>query len=246
MIDCLTHLNVKEGDVVGLSSENCFEYIVVLFAIICLNAAAAPFNVTYTERELYHAINLSKPKVFFTSRRPAERVAKVAKKTHYLKHIFVFDNSSPIQDVVSYANLINNPKIMTRTDYTPKPTEIHDRVALIVCSSGTTGMPKGVQITQFNIMSTIDTQMDPDAVSLGGITVLSVIPWFHAFGCLTLIMGTCMGTQIVYLPKFEETVFLGAIEVSIFYYQFIDILISIKLIRLAFFAFAKFDIEGNF
>lgn len=215
MIACLSYLNVKEGDVVGLSSENCFDYIVVLFATFCLSATASPLNITYTEREFEHAINLSKPKVFFTSRGPAERVARVAKKTKYLKHVFIFDGTSPVKGITSFTELIDNPKIKSGTDYTPKPTKIRERVALIVCSSGTTGMPKGVQITQFNILSTIDTQMDPDAVNFGGIPVLSVIPWFHAFGCLTLIICTCMGTQIIYLPKFEETVFLGAIEVSI-------------------------------
>ncbi|KAL5284112.1 hypothetical protein ACFFRR_006404 [Megaselia abdita] len=212
MIYCLIRLNVKESDVVGLSSENCFDYIVVLFATFCVNATAAPFNVTYSEREFDHAINLSKPKVFFTSKGPAERVAKVARKNNYLKHVFIFDDVSSFKGVIPFAHLIDNPKIKSGADYQPKPTKVHDRVALIVCSSGTTGMPKGVQITQFNILSTIDTQMDPEAVNFGGIPVLSVIPWFHAFGCLTLIMCTCMGTQLIYLPKFEETVFLGAIE----------------------------------
>lgn len=216
MIYCLIRLNVKEGDVVGLSAENCFDYIVVLFATFCINATAAPFNVTYSEREFDHAINLSKPKVFFTSKGPAERLAKVARKNNFLKHVFIFDDVSPYKGVIPFSHLIDNPKIKSGSDYQPKPTKIHERVALIVCSSGTTGMPKGVQITQFNILSTIDTQMDPEAINFGGIPVLSVIPWFHAFGCLTLIMCTCMGTQLIYLPKFEETVFLGAIEVSSF------------------------------
>lgn len=170
MIYCLISLNVKEGDVVGLSSENSFDYIVVLFATLCLSATASPFNVTYTEREFEHAMNLSKPKVFFTSKGPAAKVANVAKKTKYLKHVFIFDD-------VSFAHLINSPKIKSANDYTPKPTKIHDRVALIVCSSGTTGMPKGVQLSQFNLLSTIDTQMDPGSVNFGGIPVLSVIPW---------------------------------------------------------------------
>lgn len=44
------------------------------------------------------------------------------------------------------------------------------------------------------------------------VTLLTVIPWFHAFGCLTLITTACMGARLVYLPKFEENLFLSAIE----------------------------------
>lgn len=49
---------------------------------------------------------------------------------------------------------------------------------------------------------------------MGEATLLTVIPWFHSFGCLTLITATVLGTTLVYLPKFEEHLFLGAIEVN--------------------------------
>lgn len=47
-------------------------------------------------------------------------------------------------------------------------------------------------------------------------TVLSVIPWFHAYGCLTLMMLTAIGARVVFLPKFQEHHFLNCIQVSIF------------------------------
>uniref|UniRef100_A0A182QEY9 Luciferin 4-monooxygenase n=1 Tax=Anopheles farauti TaxID=69004 RepID=A0A182QEY9_9DIPT len=42
--------------------------------------------------------------------------------------------------------------------------------------------------------------------------VLSVIPWFHAFGCLTLINVLCNKLKLISLPKFEEGLFLSCIE----------------------------------
>lgn len=44
--------------------------------------------------------------------------------------------------------------------------------------------------------------------------ILSIIPWFHAFGCLTLTCSMLNRDQIVFLPKFEEVSFLRAIMVS--------------------------------
>lgn len=42
--------------------------------------------------------------------------------------------------------------------------------------------------------------------------LLSIIPWFHSFGCLTLICCCSNGQTIVFLPKFEEVSFLKSIE----------------------------------
>lgn len=54
---CLSNqLNVREGDVIGLCSENRNEFPIVIFAALCLGATIAPLNVTYTERELFRLI----------------------------------------------------------------------------------------------------------------------------------------------------------------------------------------------
>lgn len=42
--------------------------------------------------------------------------------------------------------------------------------------------------------------------------VLGIIPWFHAFGCLTLCGMSMSGIRTVLLPKFEEFLFLSCIE----------------------------------
>lgn len=48
---------------------------------------------------------------------------------------------------------------------------------------------------------------------LGDLTTLSVIPWFHSYGLLTLIGMTIGGRTLVTLRKYEDKLFLSAIEV---------------------------------
>lgn len=43
-------------------------------------------------------------------------------------------------------------------------------------------------------------------------TIFGVLPWFHAYGCLTLLAVACSGVTLVYLAKFEDRAFLSAIE----------------------------------
>lgn len=59
---------IKPGDIVTIVSENRFEFIYVLFGTIFLNCPLAPLNHTYSDRELEHSFNLSKPKFVFCKR----------------------------------------------------------------------------------------------------------------------------------------------------------------------------------
>ncbi|XP_011181057.1 uncharacterized protein LOC105211367 [Zeugodacus cucurbitae] len=212
MAHVLQHLGVKPGDVVGLSSENNVRFAITLFASFAVNATVAPLNVTYSEREVHHAINLSKPKVMFASKLTVDLIAKVAKNNSFVKSIVAFGTNSSNDKIFNFDELMNSTKIKSKDYFETPVANKKDDVALIVCSSGTTGLPKGVQLTQYNILSTLDSQLEPTSIPMGEITLLTVIPWFHAFGCLTLITTSVLGTTLVYLPKFDENLFLGAIE----------------------------------
>lgn len=54
----------------------------------------------------------------------------------------------------------------------------------------------------------VERQLAPEPIVLG------IIPWFHAFGCMSLMALMLYRVRMVFLPRFEETVFLAAIPVS--------------------------------
>ncbi|XP_053661541.1 uncharacterized protein LOC128710510 [Anopheles marshallii] len=206
--------NLRKGDVVAIISENRLEFPAALYASFFANAAVAPINLTYTEREFDHALNLSKPRILFLSPYSAERVIKVARKNrHFIKHIFLFGEENPFgSDVTLYDEFLSRTNAINPYSFQIEPTNIEEHVALIMCSSGTTGLPKGVQLTQRNVMASISLLAMMEASIEGPVVVLSVIPWFHAFGCLTLINVISNKLKLVFLPKFEEGLFLSCIE----------------------------------
>ncbi|XP_017036259.1 luciferin 4-monooxygenase-like [Drosophila kikkawai] len=209
----LQKLGVKQNDVIGLSSENSVNFALAMFAGFAVGATVAPLNVTYSDREVDHAINLSKPKIIFASELTLDRVAKVASKNKFVKGIIAINGSSKnFKNIHDLKELMDNDKFKTPSEFTSPLANKNEDVALIVCSSGTTGLPKGVQITQLNVLTTLDSQLKPTEIPMEETTVLTVIPWFHAFGCLTLVIYTCMGSRLVFLLKFEENQFLSAIE----------------------------------
>ncbi|EAA11995.3 AGAP004655-PA [Anopheles gambiae str. PEST] len=206
--------DVTPNGVVGIISENRLEFPVVLYASFFVNAAVAPINLTYTEREFDHALNLSKPSILFVSPYSAERVIAVARKNrHFIKHIFLFGNENSFgADVVLFNDFLLQTSAINPYSFQVAPTNVEEHVALIMCSSGTTGLPKGVQLTQRNVIASVSLLSVLEASFEVPVVVLGVIPWFHAFGCLTLINVICNKLKLVSLPKFEEGLFLSCIE----------------------------------
>ncbi|XP_058058848.1 uncharacterized protein LOC131209735 [Anopheles bellator] len=214
LADCLLRCtDLRSGDVVGIVSENRLEFPVVLYAAFFIGATVAPINLTYTEREFEHAINLSKPKIMFISPYSAERVVSVGRKIRFIDRLILFGDENPFtSDVTLYEKFVTQTSPLNPHTFPIYPTNVDEHVALILCSSGTTGLPKGVQLTQRNVMASVALLCDLKSSFEVPLVVLSVIPWFHAFGCLTLINVLCNKLKLVSLPKFEEGLFLSCIE----------------------------------
>lgn len=89
----------------------------------------------------------------------ADRIAKVAKNNSFVKKMVVFATNSTNPKLLAFKNLMGDKSIPSQNTYDCLKADKNEDVALIVCSSGTTGMPKGVQLTQSNILSTLDSQL---------------------------------------------------------------------------------------
>jgi len=96
---------------------------------------------------------------------------------------------------------------------------IHPKEDVIVLpySSGTTGLPKGVMLTHYNLVANV-AQMDGIDVTSGvelrpDDVVLAVLPFFHIYG-MVLIMSFALyrGTTLVTMPRFDMERCLGLMQ----------------------------------
>ena len=208
---------IQPGDVVSIVSENRFEFAYVLLGTLLINCTFAPVNLTYSEREIKHAMNLSKPKVVFTSRFASDKVVHVAKSLTFVQKLILIDEENPYiaAGVILFKDFLGS-KSTYSVVFSLAPINKTIAVALILCSSGTTGQAKGVQISQNNLFVVTrfckNTVLKLDVENENKV-ILGLIPWFHAFGLTTLtgIITSTVG-KIVLLPKFEEGLFLSCIE----------------------------------
>lgn len=80
------------------------------------------------------------------------------------------------------------------------PRASMDDVSAIIFSSGSTGEPKGIELSHFNVLSNIEGA--EIAIKLGaGDRILHMLPFFHSFGNLLVWLGLHMSTSLVFLPN---------------------------------------------
>ena len=81
-----------------------------------------------------------------------------------------------------------------------KPSAV-DGLATVIFSSGSTGDPKGVMLTHFNIMSNIQ-QVSQVFMLDGRDKILGILPFFHSFGFMAALwMPATNGVGVVYHPN---------------------------------------------
>jgi len=102
--------------------------------------------------ELLHSVKISKPRIIFCSEIVQERMDQVARGAGFVKEIVTFGLPFSHKQTPFVSFLQNKTSSFQPLDVNDK-----DHTAAIMCSSGTTGLPKGVMLTQENILSVLRT-----------------------------------------------------------------------------------------
>ncbi|HEX2239750.1 MAG TPA: AMP-binding protein, partial [Actinomycetota bacterium] len=191
-----------KGDVFAIYLPNLPEYAVVYHAVARLGGASTTVNPLYTAEELAFQLNDAGAKFLLTIPQFMEAALEAAGQSP-VKEVFVLgeaEGATPLQD------------LMLPGGEVPEVTIEPDDVIALPYSSGTTGLPKGVEITHSNLVANMH---QTDAVLPLGEddTVIAVLPFFHIYGQQVIMnCGLGRGGTTVTLPKFDFEQFLKAIQ----------------------------------
>ena len=171
----LQSLGVKHGDVVAVVSPNSAEMLVAELAAQTLGAAVAPIFPGYSSQVLHHCLADSGARVALAGSAVQQHQLAQARQ---LEQIVVLDDQ-PLPDdhrALPLKALLGAAQIDT-------PLAAPDDIAWVLYTSGTTGKPKGVELTHHNALS--QQVSIAELWDVGGHDVfLSYLPWHHCFGAL--------------------------------------------------------------
>src|SRR5437868_12349471 len=199
----LSQRGLKKGDVFGILSPNCLEYAIAFHAVATLGGIVTPINPLYTKHEIAPQLKDCGARFLVTAPACVEKASEAAAEAG-VEELFVFGSAPGATSFDSL--LIDNGRA--------KQVEIDPKEDLVVLpySSGTTGLPKGVMLTHYNLVANI-RQMEGLCYFAETDTLICVLPLFHIYGLMVVLnMGLYNGVSIVLMPRFDLESFLKAVQ----------------------------------
>ena len=145
----LASLGVRKGDRVGILAPNCVEFVIGFYGIIKAGAVASTINSGYREREIAHQMNDSGAETLVVHEALLPTAETARDQIKCLRRLIVVRDGA--RDPESFWGLIESAAASAPgLDITPE----QDLAALPYCS-GTTGLPKGVMLTHFNLATNL-------------------------------------------------------------------------------------------
>jgi long-chain acyl-CoA synthetase len=208
----LVKLGVGPGDKVALMLPNTPHFVICYYAILKLGATVVPLNVLFKRHEVEYHLDDSDAVALIAWEGFLEEAAEGYRKIEVCQHMIVAQAPGSTAELPAEAlalNVLLNDNPPTFDTFQTRP----DDTAVILYTSGTTGRPKGAELTHFNMffnaMCGAEKVLKTESSEIG----LAVLPLFHSFG-QTCVMNALLyaGATISLLPRFEPQKALEVLE----------------------------------
>jgi len=208
-------LGMAKGDRVAIMLPNCPEYLYAWFGLNALGAVAVPVNPVYKLREALYIVGHAEAKALIVPEGLMDIAGRIKKESPVLEKI-ISVGEKPGTDVLPFSELL-----VSNAGNLPEIPLGEEDLAMIVYTSGTTGIPKGVMLAQRTYTSIGRAfarvlRLSPTS------RVLTPLPLFHVHAqfysvCSTLAAGASLILQSSFQPEklWEQTSFYGATHLNL-------------------------------
>ncbi len=209
----LSALGVKRGEHVAILSNNCPRWAFTDYSCAISGLISVAVYPTLTAQQIQYIVDHSESRlVFAEDKRQVDKLIGIKAECSQLQTIVCFDDSIEFEEefILSFGSVLSlgqnykasHPELSWQKEAGKiKPTDLHT----LIYTSGTTAEPKGVMLTNHNLMSNVaDCQIanptdDSDVF-------LSVLPLSHVFERTGEYYGLCRGSRIYYAEDIAKMV----------------------------------------
>jgi long-chain acyl-CoA synthetase len=212
----LVQAGIQPGDTVALSCPNLPYFPIVYYGILKAGAVVMPLNILLKPREIAYHLRDADAKAYFcfegTPDLPLGEMGFTAvQEVDSCEHFFLMTANpaapSPIEGAKTLGMLMYNQPAKFETVQTHP-----DETAIILYTSGTTGQPKGAELSHCNLLlnARLSDSMYPRA---DHDVHLITLPLFHSFGqTVQMNSGLYNRATLVLLPRFTPDAAFSAME----------------------------------
>src|SRR3990172_327506 len=204
LANALQSLGLAKGDTVAVMALNSIAYVETYYACAKLGVVFVPLNYRAKKEELSYMVNNSRSKALFVGERYLDLCAEIRPQFETVEHFVCYD-STP-EGMTLYEELVSA--------HAPDDlfVEVDDaEPTIIIYTSGTTAMPKGVVLTYLAMSIYVTNTMEPASPESHNVTLLSV-PLYHVAGATAPLSSVWGGRTLVVLPQFEPQAWLEAVQ----------------------------------
>lgn len=164
--------------------RNCIEWIISYFTVLRSDGAFVPIDKELPENDIIYLLNDSESEIVFYDERFEDLIRSRRDELKYAKLFVGFDRSENDGEFISLKYAISKGEKLDKTDYFSCKNSPDD-MKMLVYTSGTTGIAKGVMLSEKNIVSCIYYGLQVSTIYSCG---LSVLPYNHTYESIVDIL----------------------------------------------------------
>jgi long-chain acyl-CoA synthetase len=193
----LVSAGLAPGEVVAIFLPNSWEFAVTYHATTLAGGIPTLLNPAYREREIRYQLENSGATFLITDAPLIENVNLVGLPA--LRRVFTTRHERTGSE--PFASLL----VPSSAKLPPPAQNSALTIAALPYSSGTTGLPKGVMLSHYNLVSNVYQLIGPGAAMLTDADVmLCFLPLYHIYGLtVALTMPITLGATMVLMPRFD-------------------------------------------
>src|SRR5712664_957570 len=193
----LISAGLAPGEVIAIFLPNSWEFGITYHAATLAGGIPTLLNPSYREREIRYQLENSGAAFLITDAPLLENVNLAALPG--LRRIFTTRHKHT--DCEDFSTLLG----LTSAKFPEAIQNSQETIAALPYSSGTTGLPKGVMLSHYNLVANVYQVLGPNAAMLTPDDVmLCFLPLYHIYGLtVALTLSLTLGSTLVLMPRFD-------------------------------------------